>query len=332
MNTSWSIDGLNCANLNREQMEKTLAGGVHAINLTVLRPYAGLVDSLLQLQEVREKIAAMPDLAVIVHSAADVEAAAAGNRVGIILGTQDSTMLEEHIPLLATFRELGVRILQPSYNRTNRLGSGAPQEGDADIGMTAAGAEWLEEMHRLNLMVDLSHSGHRSTSEFIAASRGRPVVISHANAHAVCPSPRNKTDAHIRGVAETGGLTGAVLWTPAVRHDRRPTMDDFIDHIDHLVKVGGIEHVATASDVVESPRPDPGKWDKSFGPNGPDRNITGVLGPWFVYENRLNVDCQSLADTPRIWEGMRRRGYGEDAIEKVMRGNWLRVMREVWGE
>ncbi|XHC00290.1 membrane dipeptidase [Nitratireductor sp. ac15] len=331
MTTNWAIDGLNCAGFNREQMEKTLKGGVHAINYTTTRPYANLTDSLLQIEHVRDTVAEMSDVALIATTTEDIRKAAETNRVAIIIGTQDLTMIEADVKLLATLKQLGVRILQPNYNKPNRFGCGAPQEGPEDTGMTEAGREWLEEMHRLNLVVDLSHCGHRTTSEFIAASKGRPLVISHANSYVVCPSLRNKTDEHIRGVAETGGLIGAVMWSPAVRHDERPTMDDYLNHLDHLINVGGIDHAAFASDVVESPRPAPEKWDKSYGPNGMDQKITGVLGDWYVYETRLNADFQSLTDTPAIWDAMRRRGYSEDQVEKVMRGNWMRVLKEIWG-
>jgi membrane dipeptidase len=133
--------------------------------------------------------------------------------------------------------------------------------------MTDAGAEWLEEMHRLRLVADLSHCGHRTTSDFIAGSRNRPLVISHANACEVCPGPRNRTDEHIRGIAGTGGLIDAVMWTPAARHDQHSDMDDYINHVDHLVSKPGIDHVAFASDPVESARPDPEVWEKSFGLN-----------------------------------------------------------------
>jgi membrane dipeptidase len=239
-------------------------------------------------------------------------------------------IVEDDLRLLETFRRLGVRILQPTYNEENRLGHGAPFEGDADKGITELGRAWLDEMARLRLIVDLSHCGHRSTADYLAAARG-PVVISHSNAFAVCPSLRNKTDDHVRAVAARGGLIGAVMWSPAVRHDQRPTMDDYLNHIDHLVKVGGIEHVAFASDVTEGQAPSPEKWDKSYGPNGYSPNITGVLGSWYVFETRLNVHFQSLTHTPRIWDGLRARGYSEDAVDRIRGGNWLRVMREVWG-
>lgn len=157
------------------------------------------------------------------------------------------------------------------------------------------------------------------------------MVISHANAFAVCPSLRNKKDEHIRAVAATGGLIGAVMWSPAVRHDKRPTLDDYLNHVDHLVKVGGIDHVAFASDITEGQVASPEKWDKSYGPNGYSPNITGVLGDWYVFETRLNVDFQSLTHAPRIWDGMKARGYSATDIDKMRSGNWLRVMKDVWG-
>lgn len=331
MTIHWTFDGLNCSGVNREQMERTLKAGVHAINLTSIRPYANLVDSLLRLEEVRVTVEAMGDLALIARTAADIEHAAQTNRVAIILGTQDSTMIEADVGLLGTLKQLGVRIMQPNYNKPNRFGSGAPQEGPDDTGMSEAGEHWLEEMHRLKLVADLSHCGHRTTSEFIAASKGRPLIISHANSYVVCPSPRNKTDDHLRAIAETGGLVGAVMWSPAVRHDQRPTIDDYLNHVDHMTNVAGIDHVAFASDVVECPQTAPEIWDKTFGPNGTNQNITGILGDWYVYETRMNADFQSMSDTPVIWDAMRKRGYGEDAIEKIMRANWMRVLKDIWG-
>lgn len=325
-----TIDGLNCAAVSREQALRTLEGGVTAINLTSMSPFIGLADSLIELEENKRKIEAMSDVATVVTSVADIEKAKADGKLGYILGTQNSLMIEDDLRLLATCRRLGLRILQPTYNEENKLGHGAPFEGDADKGITELGRAWVDEMTRQRLIIDLSHCGHRSTAEYLAAAKG-PVVISHANAYAVCPSLRNKKDDHIRAVAKTGGLIGVVMWSPAVRHDQRPTLDDYLNHIDHMVKTGGIDHVAFASDVTEGQAPSPEKWDKSYGPNGYSPNITGVLGAWYVFETRLNVDFQSLTHTPRIWDGMKARGYSEGDIDKVRAGNWMRVMRDVWG-
>lgn len=327
---SLTIDGLNCAAVSREQVLRTLEGGVSAINLTSMSPFIGLAESLVELEQNVARIEAMSDVATVVTSVAEIEKAHADGKLGFILGTQNSMMVEEDLKLLATMRRLGIRILQPTYNEINGYGYGAPFEGDADKGITEAGRAWIDEMVRQNLIIDLSHCGHRTATDYLAAAKG-PMVFSHANAFAVCPSLRNKTDEHIRAVAETGGLTGVVMWSPAVRHDERPTVEDYLNHVDHVVKVAGIEHVAFASDITEGAVSSPEKWDKSYGPNGYNRNITGVLGAWYVFETRLNVDFQSLTHTPRIWDAMKKRGYSEGDIDKMRSGNWLRVMKDVWG-
>lgn len=325
-----TIDSLNCAAVSREQALRTLEGGVSAVNLTSMSPFVGLAESLVELESNRTKIAAMSDVATVVSSVSEIEQAHRDGKLGYILGTQNSMMVEPDIKLLAAFRRLGVRILQPTYNEINAYGYGAPFEGDTDKGITEAGHAWIEEMVANKLVIDLSHCGHRTTSDYLAAAKG-PMVVSHANSYVVCRSPRNKLDDHIRAIAKTGGLIGAVMWSPAVRHDERPTLDDYLNHVDHMVKIGGIDHIAFASDITEGQVPSPEKWDKSYGPNGYSPNITGILGPWYVFETRLNVDFQSLTHTPRIWDGMKKRGYSQTDIDKMRSGNWLRVMKDVWG-
>lgn len=327
----FAIDGLSCAAVSREQALRTLSGGVGVVNLTSMSPFVGLAPSLVELEANIATVEAMSDVATVVTSVNGIGEARSAGKLGYVLGTQNSMMVEEDLGLLACFRRLGVRILQPTYNEQNAFGHGAPFEGETDLGMTEAGRAWITEMTRQRLIIDLSHCGHRTTAGFLAVAQG-PMVVSHANSYAVCRSPRNKTDEHVRAIARTGGLIGAVMWSPAVRHDKRPTLDDYLDHVEHLVRIGGIEHVAFASDIPEGQALSPEKWDKTYGPNGYNRNITGILGDWYVFENRLNVDFQSLGAAPKIWDGMKQRGFSESDIEKVRCGNWLRVMRDVWGE
>ena len=131
-------------------------------------------------------------------------------------------------------------------------------------------------------------------------------------------------------VSQTGGLIGAVTWAPVVRWDQRPTLDDYLDHLDHLVKVGGIEHVAFASDLPEDIGQTKADWEKLWGPNGVYPNVTGVLGDWYTYEDRSTEGMETISQTPLVWDKMRARGYHESDIEKVMSGNWLRVLGDVW--
>lgn len=162
-------------------------------------------------------------------------------------------------------------------------------------------------MHANRLLIDLSHCGHGTGAGFIDEAR-QPVVFSHANAFGVCPSPRNKPDDLIRAVVDKGGLIGAVMWSPEVKHAMRPDLDDYLDQMDHMVKVGGIDHVGFASDVTEGHPRDQDKREKSFGPRGLYLNITGILGPWYEWKTLLNLDYASLTHTPRIVGGLERSG------------------------
>lgn len=324
------IDGLNCAAVTRDQMLRTLEGGVSAINLTATRPQAGLHDGLLQLQQLRQTVAAMPDVARIVTSVAEIKAAHADGVVGIIIGSQNSLMVEGDVTLLATFAQLGMRIMQPTYNERNAFGYGASFVNDGDRGITEAGRAWLVEAEANRIVVDLSHSGMTTSAGFIAAAT-RPLVFSHANAYALHPSPRNKTDALIRAVADKGGLTGAVAWPPLLRFDVMPTVEDVADHFMHLVKVAGVEHVGFGGDIPEGFPPDEAKWKKMWSQDGLYPNVTGPMGDWYTYETRATDGLSSMAHVYRVWDRLKARGLSESDLDKVMSGNWIRIMTDIWG-
>lgn len=322
------IDGLNCAPLTPEQIRRTIDGGISTINLTAIRPQSGIYEGLLEVQAALDKIAAMPELALVVRTTADIFEAKASGRCGVIIGAQNSVMVEPEVRLLEVFKTLGLRIVQPTYNERNAFGYGAPFLGDGDRGITEAGRAWVAEMNKNGMIIDLSHCGLKTSADFIAESK-QPVVFSHANAMAICPSPRNKTDELLRAISKTGGLTGMVTWPPVTWLPEKPTLEHILNHIDYLVNVCGIDHVAWASDMPEVETRE--HWEEYWGTEGLYPNITGILGDWYTYDNRLNADVGTITKVPLIWDGMVKRGYSEDQIEKISSGNWLRVMKDVWG-
>ncbi|MCB0043982.1 MAG: membrane dipeptidase [Caldilineaceae bacterium] len=321
------IDGLNCAAVTPEQMKRTLDGGVTAMNLTIVRPWAQFTDAMVGLSEHIAAIEAMADLAFIAESVADIERARSERKVAIIMGAQNSLLVEEDLRLLRILHRLGFRILQPTYNERNGFGDGATVEEDK--GLTELGYAWVAEMNRLGILIDISHSGYQTCADVVSAS-AYPVIFSHANARALCDSPRNKPDELIRSVSDIGGVTGAVTWAPALRHAERPTIDDYLDQIEYIANLSGVEHVSFASDMGEGVYASAEDWDTKFGPNGMYPSVTGVLGDWYVFEQRFPNGYESLAHTSRIWDGLVQRGYSEDAVEKIMAGNLLRVFGEIW--
>ena len=322
------IDGLNCAVLTREQFQRTLDGRVAALNLTSLRPASDLATSMSDLAKALAAVAANSDIVCVVTSVGQIRDAAAAGKLGIILGTQNSTFLEHDLDLIRVMQRAGVRIMQPTYMEQNRLGSGvlAKEQG----GLTEKGQEWVALMNEARMLVDLSHVGYRTSMDAAKAS-ARPVICSHSNARALCDSLRNIPDDQIRAVADTGGTVGVTLWPPMLRHATRPTLEDFFAQVDYMVNLAGIDHVAFGSDCSEQTKTEE-QWQSTFGPRGMYPEVTGVLGDWFIFTQRFTDGYESLAHTGRLIDGLAARGYSEADVDKIMGGNLLRVYEDVWGE
>lgn len=323
------IDGLNCAPLDRGQLQRTLQGKVNAINLTALRPPHDFQTAMSDLARTLQIVYANSDLTTIARSVAEIEQARAQGKLAIILGTQNSLVVQEDLELLRVMHLMGFRIMQPCYMELNKLGGGVLAKG-GDPGLTPLGERWVELMNELRILIDLSHVGYRTAADVLKRSK-RPVIFSHANARAVCDSMRNLPDELIKAAAATGGTVGATLWPPMVRHDQRPTIDDWARHVRYIADLVGIEHVAFGSDLSENRYKTEDEWQKSFGPKGIYPEITTKPGPWFTFDKRLTDGYESLAFTPRLHDGLKRAGFSADAVDKIMGDNLIRVYREVWG-
>ena len=265
---------------------------------------------------------------LLVRKAADIEAAKTSGKLGIILHFQGTDPIEDNLDLVELYKAVGVGMIQLSYNVKNRVGDGAQER--TDCGLSHFGVDFVKRCNENRVIVDCSHTGYRTTMEAIALSE-RPIVFSHANARAVYDSPRNITDEQIKAVAETGGLVGAVGFPGFVAASDRPSLDDFIAHIDHTVEVAGIDHTALGIDYYlgQHPVADPevarasyddaiasGRWRADAYPPPPHYYPEGIETP----ETLGNL-------TARLVE----RGYGAQDVRKILGLNWLRVFREVWG-
>ena len=322
------IDGLNCARLDRAQFEKTLTGGIAAFNLTATRPDTTVNGTLESLSDLMHIVEAEADIVTIVRSVADIDRAEAHGKLGIILGTQDSSFLDHDPNLLRVYKTLGMRIFQPVYNSQNRFGCGALVK--PDTGLTDAGREWVSLMNQLGLLIDLSHCGYATAQDVMAASK-HPVIFSHSNARALVDSPRNIPDDLARRAAGTGGTVGVTMWPPLLNIKNRPTLDDFADHIGHYLNLVGEDHVAFGGDLSEGTKTLE-DWLALYGPEAIWPEVTGILGAWYTYESRATPGFETMADAQNLVHALSRRGHPDRVIEKVMRTNLLRVYRTVWGE
>ena len=140
-----------------------------------------------------------------VRTVADIAQAKRNSRTGIVYGFQDGVMFETDLSRLRNFHDLGVRVIQPTYNRRNLLGDGCLEPANA--GLSKAGVEAVEQMNELGILVDLSHCGRKTAADAIRVSK-RPVAFTHTGSAAIADHPRNRTDAELRAVADKGGVSG----------------------------------------------------------------------------------------------------------------------------
>ena len=334
------IDALDVSVMDRVHLEHMRTGGVTAANYTITlgdgHDFREAVDRILA---VDAHLVANADLARKVTSVGEIHAAKADGVVGLIYGFQNATPFEGDERLVAVFAALGVRIVQLAYMTANLLADGCLEPRNA--GLTEFGRAVTRELNRARILVDLSHVGDRSTLEAIDASEA-PVAFTHANARALSPSPRNKTDEAIRALAARGGVIGFSSLPSFVSEDPRDaTLERYLDHIDHVVGLVGREHVGLGLDFVEghvqgSLQPRAPKWG---GANLP----AGSAGLAKMLPEHLRADAAALlylpyapgirgsVDLPNVAEGLLRRGYAEPDVRAILGGNWLRLFAEIWG-
>ena len=325
------MDSLCCPFLDQETspgpqtVGAVRKSGITAVNCTVSdRNFEGTVKNLAWLEALAEKY---PDAFGIIRKHSDIARAKWENKVGIIPGFQYTTFLEDDPERIEMFRNLGVRIMQITYNNRNAFGDGCLEPGNA--GLSNSGMAAVKKMNENGVAVDLSHSGYRTTTEAIAAS-SKPVVISHSGCAAVYSHPRNKPDEVLKSLADRGGYFGVYLMPYLVASPTVPTRQHVLDHLVHAINVCGADHVGIGSDgsiqgVVLTPAQ-----KAEFDSDIARRKKLGIGAPG---EDRYPFvpDLNGPDHMQIIAEELARRGQPLSVIEKVLGANFQRVLGEIWG-
>jgi membrane dipeptidase len=236
----------------------------------------------------------------------------------------------DELRVVRLFHQLGVRMMHLTYNRRNPLGDGAGEPNDG--GLSDFGRRAIAEMNRLGVIVDVAHSGWRTSLEAARAS-GRPMVVSHTTCAGLYKHFRGKPDETVRAICDTGGLIGICCIPRFLGGPGDITV--FLDHIDYAVKRFGAEHVAVGPDIAYTSRNDAAERAKLPGRED-GRSALALAGP--RWEHLWPVDhyketpraVQSLAWTnwPLFTVGMVQRGHSDDTIRKILGENVLRVWRD----
>ena len=262
-----------------------------------------------------------------VRTVADIQRAKETKRVGLIAGFQDTTMLETDIGRLSTFHDLGVRIIQLTYNVRNVVGDGCLEPGNA--GLSSFGRQVVTRMNELGILVDTSHCGRRTTLEAIALST-KPISATHSGCAALNDVPRNKTDEQLKALADKGGVIG-IYTMPFLRATGQPGIDDFVRHVEHAIRVCGEDHVGVGTDNSITPLDLTPQFRAEHGGFVRERRRQGIGAPG-EDENVFNYvpELNSPRRMEKIADALVARGHTSARIEKVLGQNWLRLFRETW--
>jgi membrane dipeptidase len=258
-----------------------------------------------------------------VQSSDDLTQAQQQHRTGILLGFQDCSQLEQELRNLEMFHGLGVRMIQLTYNESGPAGSGCMTP--RDDGLTTFGRELVRAMNGLGMIIDVSHCGSRTTLEAIDHSRA-PVAVSHAACRALHAHPRNKDDAVLRALRDTGGYIG-VCAVPAFLAPRaqRPSVATMAHHIEHALETRGVEGVGIGSDwgVADSPSVLTERLSHEARQRGFREDDE------FDFADHTEGFESWASGFPRITQQLLAAGHDDQAIAGVLGANFRRFYRRV---
>lgn len=326
------IDGLGEINLDYEPalIDEIRASGMRGCVITLGNPALqtpadAYADMEKEWRGHEARLGKMPDRLMRATSVKDLDTAAERTAIGLIYYLQNVTLIGDDLDRLADLKDKGIRIIQLTYNMRNLAGDGCLERQNS--GLSTFGVELVARMNDMGLLVDLSHCGEATTMDGIATSK-KPVAITHSACKALFDHPRNKADATIRALADRGGVMGIFQINPYIGPKERNTLDDFLAHIDHAVKAGGVEHVGIGSDREHRRIPDtPEEKQKLIDELSRLRPVNAASFRWPFFISELNG--------PRRMEtiagGLAKRGYRADAIDKILGGNFYRLLKDTIG-
>ncbi|MCS7316054.1 MAG: dipeptidase [Bryobacterales bacterium] len=250
----------------------------------------------------RDIVARYPEHFELALTADDIEAARRRDRIAVLISVEGGHAIEDNLRVLRAFYDLGVRSMTLTHANTNNWADSSGDERDPRVkrhnGLTEFGRQVIAEMNRLGMIVDVSHASDKTFWDVLEASRA-PVMASHSCCRALCDHPRNLADPMIRALAAKGGLI-QIAFVPEYltrRKDPPASVEDVAAHIEHAVRVAGVDAVGIGSD------------------------FDGI--------SRGPVGLEDVSKFPALTRALLARGFSVEELRKIYGGNLLRLMRAV---
>ncbi|MCO5732184.1 membrane dipeptidase [Rhizobium sp. SSA_523] len=318
------IDGLQCGHFDRQSFVSLKAAGVGGV-VNTCGFWEGALESLDSIGQWRDLVRDNADVAEIALTADDIRRISDDGRVAVIMGFQNANLFEGRIRYVEFFAELGVRVVQLTYNNQNELG-GSCYEAE-DSGLARFGKEVVREMNRAGILVDCSHVGDRTTLDAIEVS-DRPIAVTHANARSLFDHKRNKSDEVLKALGRTGGVIGCAAYRNITGDEFCKSIEAWCTMVARTVDIAGIDSVAIGTDRSHNfTAPDyawmrQGRWTRGadYGASAAGKPLKAPPPDWF----------QTLEDVQVIPDGLRSIGFSQQEVEKITHGNWLRLYAETF--
>lgn len=313
------IDGLICAKWNRELFEDMAKGKLTAANCTVSfwENFEGTVRNVVEMNQLIE---ANSDLLLKVYTTKDIHRAKAQGKTGVMMGFQNAHAFEDQIGYVQIFKDLGVGIVQMCYNTQNLVGTGCYER---DGGLSGYGREIVAEMNRVGMLCDLSHVGPNTAKEVIIESK-KPVAYSHCLPAGLKEHPRNRTDEELKFIADNGGFVGVTMFAPFLKAGINATIDDYVEAIQYIYNIVGEDAIGIGTDFTQ------GHGYDFFEYLTHDKGYARRLTRFGEIINPLGM--RTVGDFPNLTEALLKHGFSERQVVKIMGGNWVNLLAEVWGE
>lgn len=312
------FDGLIISNWGEDVFRAMNRGGLTAANCTC-SVWENFRDTMQNIARWNQMLRTHQDLITKVISVDDIRKAKKDGKTGVVLGFQNTSAFEDQVAFVELFKQLGVGIVQMTYNTQNLVGSGCYESTDS--GLSDFGHDIVAEMNRVGMLCDLSHVGPKTSEDVIRTSR-KPVAYSHCLPAGLKEHPRNKTDEQLRLIADHDGFVGVTMFPPFLKRGNDASVDDYVEAIDYLVNLVGEDRVGFGTDFTM------GYGSKFFEYLNRDKGTGRQLTE--IWQVEFPEGLKSIADSPNLTAAMERVGWNEAKIRKVMGENWLGLLDRVW--
>ncbi len=314
------IDGLQYCNWSKKIFEDWRLANLTAVHVTISY-HEQFRETVLNFEKWNLYFKNFSNLIMPAYTISDIEYAKANKKTAVIFGFQNASPIEDDIGLIEILHRLGGRFMQLTYNNQSLLASGCYEE--KDNGLSRMGREVIEEMNKVGMIIDMSHSGEKSTIEAIEHSK-LPITISHANPSFWHNAKRNKSNEILKLLASKGGILGLSLYPHHLKNNSNCTIDSFCTMIIDLIELIGVDHIGFGSDLCQD-QPDSvvewmrvGRWTKKidYGEGSASNSGFPKMPSWF----------KGNRDWKNILNKLQELGLKQEEIDKIKGLNWYNFL------